>query len=417
MKAQKFYTIELPNGITLLGEEMEGVQSAALAVLVPTGAAKDPAGLEGVNSVMTEMFQKGAGPWGSRELSEQFEELGIHKHHSSGIEVSVFSASMIADQLPRAIELLSTLLLQPHLPAEELESVRELALQDIESLEDEPASKVMTVLAEQFYPFPFGRSQLGTAAGVSALTIENVKQFYDSVFRAERLVIAVAGKFNWNDIRRTVEKSFGEWRGKSEPLAIPPLGKSVRNHHVQQDTNQVQIALAYPSVSFGHPEYYTARVATNVLSGGMAGRLFIEVREKLGLVYRVGASHSAARGRGAIFAYAGTTPENAEKCLSVMLKELRGLGNGVSAEELARAKVDLKAAVIMQSELSSVRVSALVNDWWNLGRLRTLKEIRDAIENVTNEDIVQHLAHFPVSPVTLVTLGPKGLPQALEGAA
>lgn len=178
-------------------------------------------------------------------------------------------------------------------------------------------------------------------------------------------------------------------------------------YHLDKESAQVQIALAYPSVSLSDPDYYAARVAIGVLSGGMAGRLFVEVREKLGLVYRVGASLSAARGRGAVFASAGTTPENAQQTLDVMLRELRGVVNGVTDDELKRSIVELKASLIMQSEFSSVRAGALVSDWWNIGRLRPLAEIRAAIEGVTSAAIVSHLQRYPVSPISIVTLGSK----------
>ncbi len=409
MKQQKFSVHELPNGVTLLGEEMPELASAALSMLIPVGSAVDPVGLEGATTLLMEMLQKGAGEWDSRGLSEQFEQIGVQRHASAGVEVSMCSASMVAEHLPRAIELFSKLLIEPHLPEHELDSVRALALQDIDALEDEPASKVMNELAKNFYPPPFGRSQLGTAAGVNAVTSANLKTHYDQGLRKRRIYIGVAGKFDWAKIKTTVESCFARWDGGGTPIAVPEFGTESAVHHIQQDTHQIQIALAYPSISFGHPDYYVTRVATGVLSGGMAGRLFIEVREKRGLVYRVGASHSAARGRGAMFAFAGTTPENSEETLSVIMAELKNLAKGVTPDELARAKVDLKAAVIMQSELSSVRASALVNDWWNLGRLRELGEIRAGIESVTNEDIMRHVTEYPVSPVTLVTLGPKQL--------
>lgn len=409
MRAQRFHIHEFPNGITLLGEEMDEVSSAAVSMLVPAGAARDPEGMDGSAGVLMEMLEKGAGSYGSRELSEEFEKIGVHRHASAGVEVSVVSASMIAEHLPRALELFSMMLLQAHLPEAELENVRSIALQEISALEDEPSSKVMHELAKRFYPHPFGRSQLGNEAGVKAISAESLRQFYENTFLAERLIIGVAGKFRWSEIVKVVERAFDPWRGGRPPLSVPELAKTGSVHHIQQDTHQVQLALAYPSVSFGDEDYYVSRVATGVLSGGMAGRLFIEVREKRGLVYRVGASHSAARGRGAMFAYAGTTPENSEECLNVIVTELRKLADGVTDEELARAKVDLKAALIMQSELSSIRSSALVNDSWNLGRIRTLEEIRNGIEEVSNEAIVRHLAAYPVSPITLVTLGPKQL--------
>lgn len=396
----------LPNGITLLGEEMPHVASAALSILIPVGAATDPEGQEGSAAVLTELFSKGAGQWDARALSQQFEEHGIHRGSSAGLEVSLFTASMLGEKLPRALELTRTLLLEPTLPDDELESVRELALQDLQALEDEPASKVMTELARKFYPGVFGRSQLGTETGVRALTIESLRRYYQERFVPDRVLIAVAGRFSWERFVEDAERLFGGWKGTSAAPASAPLATTSSSHHLQKDTAQLQIALAFPSVSFGHADFYAARVAVNVLSGGMAGRLFIEVREKRGLVYRVGASHSAAKGRGAIFAFAGTTQENSRECLEVMLAELKGLSRGVTAEELSRAKADLKSRVVMQTETSGARASALVNDWWNLGRLRTLDEIKAEVDRVTSDDIVRHVTAFPVQPVTLVTLGP-----------
>ena len=409
LRKQEFEHHTLPNGVTVLGERMEAVSSAALVVMLPVGAATEGTGEEGTSAILAEMLSKGAGSFSSRELSQQFEDIGVHRGASAGIELSTLSASMLGENTERALELTGLLLREPHLPAAELEPVRQLALQDLEALEDEPASKVMTELAAKFYPAPFGRSQLGTKEGVNAVTIESLKRYYQERFVSDRAIVAVAGCFDWPRVLSTVERVLGGWSGRTPPLAVPPLSEQSSVHHIEQDTAQVQIALAYPSVEIGHRDFYVARVATNVLSGGMSGRLFIEVREKRGLVYRVGASHSAAKGRGAIFAYAGTTPENAEECLKVMLAELRRLGEGVDDDELDRAKADLKSRVIMQGEFSSSRASGLVNDWWNLGRVRTLAEIRDAIDSVTSADIERHMREYPVAPVTLVTLGPKAL--------
>lgn len=406
-REQLFDVHHCGNGVTILGEPIAGVSSAAVAVLVPAGAAHDPMGQEGSTTVLTELLQKGAGLFDARGLSAEFEKCGILRTHSAGGEASVFSMSLLAEHVERALELNALMLLDPVLPAGEFESVRELALQDLEALEDEPASKAMQELAARFYPAPFGRSQLGTVEGVKALTPESVRRYYERTFLDQPLLIGIAGQYRWTDVVKTVERVFRRWRGTSAALTVPPMRTDGTSTHLHKDSAQVQIALAYPSVSLGHPSYYAARVAIGILSGGMAGRLFVEVREKRGLVYRVGASLSAARGRGAVFASAGTTPENAEETLTVMLRELRGVGEGITPEELRRSIVELKSSLIMQSESSSVRAGALVSDWWNIQRLRSLREIQTAIEAVTAEAVAEHQGAFPVSPLTLVTLGSK----------
>lgn len=408
-REQEFRIHRLKNGIILIGEEMDFVSSAAFAISVPVGSATDPPGLEGSATLLTEMLNKGAGAWNSRELSEQFENIGARRSQSSGVELSMFSGVMLGDYLAHALKIASTMILDPLLPGEELTSVQELALQELNALEDEPASKVMVELARRFYPYPFGRCQLGTAEGVRAVTIDSLRNYYRDQYLASGVIIGVAGKFDWNQVKNTVESCFGSWSGTKEILSPDPLSTNNVNFHIEQETAQLHIALAYPSVSFEHPDYYAAKVAVGVLSGGMAGRLFVEIREKRGLVYRVGASHSAAKNRAAIFCHAGTTPPNGEETLEVMLRELKRLKDGVEDEELRRAKADLKSRIIMQGELSSIRATSLVNDWWNLGRARTLREINEAIDRVSAGDVARYAADHQPAPLTLVTLGPKGL--------
>lgn len=393
------------NGLVLIGEEIPSLSSVSLTLLVPCGVATDPADKIGSATLLVEMLQRGAGPWDHREFTQQIEDIGVQFGASAGTEVSMFWGSLLPQNMERYLEILSTLLLEPRFPEEELEPIRELALQELEALEDEPSSKVMTELSRSFYPEPFGRCQLGTLQGLTNASCTSLRDYYKSAIRPQHAVLGVAGQFDWPRVVEAVESRFCAWSGEVSLLEVAPPRSKNLVVHIPKDTSQLQIALAYPSVSAQHNDYYAARVAASVLSGGMAGRLFIEVREKRGLVYRVSASHSALRGRGAVFAYAGTTPDNGPETLRVMLRELQGLVEGVTAEELERAKADLKARLILQSELSSARASSLVNDWWSLGRVRTLDEISAAITAVSAEDIVRYSRECPVRPVTLVTMG------------
>ncbi len=388
---------------------MDEVSSAAVSVFLPVGSVSDPDGLEGASTVLSEMLHRGAGPYDNRQLSDEFEKLGTQGSHSSGIEASAIGTTLLGENLARAIELIGHTIRRPMLPASEFDNAKQLALQELKALEDEPASKVMVELSKDFYPHPFGRCQLGTLEGIEALTIENLRDYYQRQFVPTGVIIGVAGKFSWEKIVKVWEKELGDWSGEKPVLTPGKARTTSSNRHLQKETSQLQIALAYPSISSDHPDYYAARVAVGILSGGMAGRLFIEVREKRGLVYRVSASHSAAKGRAAVFCYAGTTTERAKETLDVMVAELRKLASGVTDEELKRAKADLKSKIIMQSESSSARASALVNDYWNLGRIRSLKEIREKVDAVTSKDIERHLAEFPLNPVSLVTLGQKSL--------
>ena len=408
-KSQIFHVDKLANGITLVGEELTTASSAAFSILVPFGAAYDPAGKDGAATLLIEMLHKGTENWDAKEISNKFEELGVQKGYSPGVEASSFFGASLSDSLIQALKIYSEVILRPSFNANELENVRSLSINELKSLEEEPASKVMVELSKVHFPFPFGRSPLGTFDGVAAVNLDLLKTYYKKDVVPDQTIISVAGRFNWQELKSAVTQYFSSWQGTKSKLLDPEPVKKSSNSHINFDSKQLQIALAYPSVSVDHPDYYVARVIVNILSGGMAGRLFIEVREKLGLVYRVSASHYSARKRAAIIIYAGTTPENSKQTLEVILGELNKLKNGVSDDELSRAKIDLKSRLIMGSELTTSRAGALASDWWNIKRLRTLEEIKSGIDAVTNHDIVRHIEEFPPKTVTLVTLGSKQL--------
>jgi predicted Zn-dependent peptidase len=157
------------------------------------------------------------------------------------------------------------------------------------------------------------------------------------------------------------------------------------------------------------PRYYAARLAETILSGGMSSRLFSEVREKRGLVYSIGAHYHTLKDHAGLFTYAGTRPEVAQQTLDVTLGELHRLGEGVTEDEMARARTQLKAALVMQGESTPARANAIASDWYLLGRLRSLQEISDAIDAVVAEDVVGFLKEFPPSPLTVLVVGPEAL--------
>ncbi len=160
---------------------------------------------------------------------------------------------------------------------------------------------------------------------------------------------------------------------------------------------------------FGHPEYYAALGAVNVLSGGMSARLFTEVREKRGLCYSVWASYETYKDVAAVLCYAGTTNERAQETLDVTLGELQRLQEGVELEEVERVQAGLKSSLIMQEESTSARARTLASDWYYLGRVRSFDEIAAAINALSPRKIVAHLRRHPAERFTIVTLGPKPL--------
>ncbi|MBL7662867.1 insulinase family protein [bacterium] len=403
--SRKQYSHTLKNGLTIVAEEIPHAESAAATLLVPIGSTCDPEGYAGITNMMVDMFSRGAGQWNSQELSAEFENLGIEHSESSGMELAVFSGALLSENLAKLFSLMATMILEPHFDSAELENAKALALQELLSLEDEPSSKVMVRLNEKFYPAPYGRLSRGTEAGIKAITSEALKTHHRKMFSPHGAVLGVSGKFDFPAVCAAIEKAFSAWTGDKQVINAPALATNSQVFHLPKDTNQLQIAFASPSVKANDPEYYAARVGVGILSGGMHGRLFIEVREKRGLVYRVSANHSSTSKHAGIFAYAGTTNKHAEETFAVMLKEMRGLSTNITEDEVKRSKADLKSRLVMQSDLSSARASQLAHDWWILGRLRTVTEVASEIDKVNLQMVMNYASHYPVSPITLVTLG------------
>jgi predicted Zn-dependent peptidase len=230
-------------------------------------------------------------------------------------------------------------------------------------------------------------------------------ELHRQVFGPERAILSIAGKVSAEQVMKDVERLFGGWSGPS--VAIPEFG-IVSPHeyvHIEVDSAQAQIVLASPSVKFGEEGYYSGKMAVSLLGSSMFGRLFMELREKRGLCYSVYARHGANTAYGTVSAYVGTTPERAQESLDLLVGELCRLKGSVTESELARAKTNMQAALVMGEESPGSRAASNATDWWLLGRVRTLKEINDAVSAVSVESVDAFITGHPFTPCTILTLG------------
>jgi predicted Zn-dependent peptidase len=405
---ETIYQQTFDNGLTLLAEKMPHVRSAAINCLVPAGCVYDPSRQLGMASVLAGLVTRGAGKRNSRELTLALDNLGVDRDESVGSIHMRFWGATLARNLTPAFEIYADILRRPRLPAEELEAVKSLAYQDLQSLEDEPRQKVLVELRRHHYPPPLSQDRRGTLEGIQSLTAQNVRTHFERLFHPSETILSVAGNIEWESLRDQVGRLFADWK-KGGPPALRLGSRPEARKHIAKDTTQTQIALAYESVPISHPDYYAAMGAVNVLSGGMSARLFTEVREKRGLCYAVWASYQTFKDRASILCYAGTTNDRAQETLAVTLGELRRLEQGIEVEEVERVKAGLKSSLIMQEESTSARAGTLASDWYYLGRVRSFDEIQTAIDSLTPERIVRHLREYPAKDFTIVTLGPKPL--------
>src|SRR5258708_636717 len=408
MADQQIQTHSLANGLTVIVEPMADVQSAAFSLLVPAGSNYDPPGQSGAAAVLSDWIMRGAGSRDSRQLSNDLDNLGLQRNEGVGNSHVSFTGATLAESLPQALRIYADIIQNPHLPVDQFEAAQTGVEQSLRAIEDEPRQKVIIELRRRCYESPWGIPSEGTLEGVEKLTPAVVRNRFERCSSPRDAILGIAGKVDVRAMVGLVEDLFGGWRAHPAPeIATGPRGPA--RDHIPHDSTQTQIGIAYDSVAYRDPGYYAAWAAVSVLSGGMSSRLFTEVREKRGLCYSVFAMLNSLRDQGRILCYAGTTVERAQETLDVTLAELIRLGNGIGHDELDRCKARAKSSLIMQQESSSARASSIARDWYHLGRVETLDEVREKIDALTVEALLEHLAEHPAKDFTILTLGPKPL--------
>jgi predicted Zn-dependent peptidase len=398
-------TKELSNGLSVIVEEMDHVESAAYDLVIPGGLITDKPDSVGSSLVFAELVSKGAGAFDSRELSDAFDSAGIRHGEGVGMDRYALSGSLVAGKLGRALELVSLMVVDPRLPADDIPAIQSLLLQDLEALKDNPARRATVELTERFYPEPFNRSSLGKPEGIQSVTESVARQMHADFFRPRGAILSIAGKVEAPAVMKMVDELFGSWSG--EGIGLPEFGKRPSHdyYHIDEDSAQLQIVMASPSVKFSDPLFYEGKIVASILGSSMFGRLFVEVREKRGLCYSVFARHGATNQYGTMTAYVGTTAERAQESMDVLLAEFEKFPGTISQEEIDRARTNLKANLIMGEESSGARAGSNATDWWLLRRVRSIEEIQRAIDAVTLESIEQYLREYPCWPSSILTLG------------
>jgi predicted Zn-dependent peptidase len=396
----------LSNGMVVLGEPMDAVESAAFGFMLPAGASVVPDGCCGAGGVISDWIFRGAGDKDSRGLGDALDGLGLHRAGGVGSSHISIGAVFEAGNIGEALELYGDVILRSRLEDEQFGPARQLAIDGVLGLGDDPRQRVMLELRERFYPKPFGRSPVGKIEDLEKLTAGKTRELISEYFNISDTIFSVAGKYDFDAIVGQLEARFGQV-GKRDGVCVEGGERSGKYVHIENDGAQVHIGVMTGSVRPCDEDYYNARVAVSVLSGGMSSRLFTEVREKRGLCYAIGARYHGLKDAAGIACYAGTTPDKAQETLDVVVAEFRRLGEGISEDEIERAKVGLKSSLILQSESSSSRAGGIGSDYYMLGRVRSLDEIKEKIEETTVESVLSYLRNNKFDDFTVVTIGPK----------
>ncbi len=405
---QQIHSHTITNAMTIVGEIMPWLESAAFSFSVPAGCQYDPKDKIGLANFVCEMVQRGCGKLDSRDYIERLESLGIDYSSSASVYHTHFSGAMPAKNLHQAFQVYADVFRKPWIPADQLEDGRQVCFQEIRSIDDDLAQRVMLQLRLRQYGQPRGRWSQGSMESVESITLDDVRTFFETYYQPAGLILSVAGNIDWPKLIEQIENLCGDWSLKPVP-DIEDSDIQIVSLHIPFESQQAHIAVACPAIPYNHEDYFLARGAVGVLSDGMSSRLFSELREKRGLCYTVFASLHSVLNQACIISYVGTGAERAQESLDALLEQLDALRHGIKEDELARLKIQIRSSLIMQQESSRARASAIAGDWFHLGRARTLDEVNELINALTVEQINDYVKTNPLADFNLVTLGPEPL--------
>ena len=396
------------NGLVLLGDPMPWLRSAAFAFVLPAGCRYENEDRLGLAGLTCEMVQRGAGPYSSRDLVAVQDNLGIERSSSVSTSHTSFGGAMPMESLGDSLRLHAEIVLRPHLPIDQLDDARQLCLQELHATQDDLPQTLMNQLKQMHYGPVLGRSSLGTEPGLQASSADDVRSFYEARYGSDGAVLAVAGNFDWDELKMLVDELLGKWQ-PGAPATENEVTGGGGYQHFPHSSQQTHLGLAFPAVPYGDTDYYAMRAAVGVLSDGTSSRLFSRVREERGLCYTISAGCHSIREGGGVFCYAGTTAERAQETFDVTLAELHGLSSGIDEDELNRLRVRIQSGLIMEQESSAARASAIVSDWYMLGRVQPREELQQHIDALTTDDLVNYWESHRPADLRVATIGPSEL--------
>lgn len=373
----------LPNGLTVATDPMPQLESASLGVWVNCGARHESEARMGISHMLEHMAFKGTERRTARGIAEEIEAVGGALNAYTSREQTAFHARVLQADVPLAVDILADILTHPTFDAAELERERQVVLQEIGQARDTPDDIIFDDLQAAVYPGqPMGWPILGNEETVGAFTRDDLNSYMRANYRAGGMTLIASGAVDHAAMVELAERHFGELRFGEAPksAAAQFVGSDLRR---KEDLEQVHVAYAFPGIASGDDALFAAQVFVTALGGGMSSRLFQEIREKRGLCYSIYAFANSFLDGGMIGVYAGTGASEAAEISALVVDQVALLAQSANAEELARAKAQLRSGLLMGLERPSARAEQIAAHLLAYGRVIPIEEIKQKLDAVS----------------------------------
>ena len=406
---------QLSNGFRIVTERMPGLQSAAIGIWVSAGGRHERIEQNGIAHFLEHMAFKGTATRSALQIAETIEDVGGYINAYTSREVTAYYARVLRADVPLAMDVIADIVLNPVFDPREIEVERGVILQEIGQANDTPDDVIFDWLQEASYrDQPLGRTILGPSERVSAFSREDLAGFVSEHYRQGQMILSAAGAVDHDELVRMAEALFGHLEPGPASTAEPArfTGGEYRK---AKKLEQAHFALALESPGYRDDAIYTAQIYANALGGGMSSRLFQEIREKRGLCYTIFAQAGAYADTGCTTIYAGTSAGQVAELAGITIDEMKRAAEDMNDEEIARARAQMKAGMLMGLESPSnraERLARLVQIWDTVPTLEETVEKIDAVTTAKVRGFAERLAS--TAPAALALYGPVKAAPTLE---
>ncbi len=403
-------TTRLPCGLQLVTESMPEAHSVAIGFWVGAGSRDESDERAGASHFLEHLLFKGTEARSAAAIAEAIDEVGGDCNAFTTKEYTTFYIRLLAEHLPLGLDILSDIMWEPALRPSDVDAERSVILDEILMHADEPAELAGERWGQALFPeHPLGRDTLGDAETVSATSPSDIREFFTEHYRPGNIVVAVAGNCRHDEVAVAVEERFRGPGGGARPRRVPPRVPQVPLVVVTRPTEQAHVVLGVRSVSVHDDSRWAHALLNHTLGGGFSSRLFQKIREERGLAYSVGSERAAYDDAGSLAIVVGTAPDYVDEVLRIASDELERLAEGgVTDRELAVAKGNLRAEVLLSAEDSGARMSRIGSSLLVRGEVLSVETILSRVESVGPTEVKEAAGAVAGAPKTLCAVGPFG---------
>jgi predicted Zn-dependent peptidase len=407
----------LPNGLRVVTDAMDTVESTSLGVWVNAGTRHETPEVNGVSHLLEHMAFKGTERRSALRIAEEMDAVGGHLNAYTSREHTAYYAKVLKEDAALALDIIADILQHSTIDGEELAREQAVVLQEISQAIDTPDDIIFDHFQSTAYPDQaLGRPVLGTAELVRGMSRATLGDYMRGSYSPGRMILAASGRIDHDELVEMADKAF-----TALPPDRPVVEEAARyrggDFRESRDLEQVHVLLGFDGVAYDDPDFYAASVLSTALGGGMSSRLFQEVREKRGLVYSIYSFTSSYRDGGTFAVYAGTGEDEVTELVPVMCDEIVKVTRGIGDDELQRARAQIKASVLMSLESTSTRCEQLARQVLAYGRPVTVAEVVEKIAAVDAEAVRRVANRVLSTPITLAAIGPLGKVEPFEKIA